>query len=79
MPRLRNALTVVAAGVVLSLAGAGTALAAPAGHCPPPPDDECSSECGGGMHGGIHLDGLLDGLLGGLLGHGGGCCEPDHD
>jgi len=84
MPRLRNAFTVAAAGLALSLLGAGTAAAAPNGHCPPP-DSECSSTdtdmggCAGGMGVGINLSGLLDGLLGGLLGGGGACCaaEPD--
>ena len=84
MPRLRHALTVVAAGFALSLLGAGTAAATPSGHCPPPPDSGCSSMdtdaggCHGGMGAGINLGGLLDGLLGGLLGGGGACCADPH-
>ena len=78
MPRLRNAFTVAAAGLALSLLGAGTAAAAPNGHCPPPPDSDMGS-CTGGMGAGINLGGLLDGLLGGLLGGGGACCAADPD
>jgi hypothetical protein len=81
MPRLRNALTVAAAGLALSLLGAGTAAATPNTHCPPP-DSECSSTdtdmggCAGGLDVGgvLDLGGLLDGLLGGLVGGGGACC-----
>ena len=79
MPRLRNALTVAAAGLALSLLGAGTAAAAPNTHCPPP-DSECSDTgmdgCAGGLDVGgvLDLGGLLDGLLGGLVGGGGACC-----
>lgn len=80
MPRLRNALTVVAAGLALSFIGAGTAAATPNGHCPP--ESECMEMppdgCSAGMGVGINLGGLLDGLLGGLLG-GGGCCAADPD
>jgi hypothetical protein len=78
MPRLRNAVTVVAAGLALSVLGAGTAAATPS-DCTPPPAPECPSmECGGGLGigGGLDLSGVLGGLLGGLVG-GGGCCPDD--
>lgn len=81
MPRLRDALTVVAAGVALGLLGAGTAAATPATDCPPPPEQECEAPPTDGCHSGmgIHLDGLLDGLLGGILGGHSHCCVADDD
>lgn len=75
MPRLRNAVTVVAAGLALSLLGAGTAAATTSDDCP---TSECPASCDGGLGlgGGLDLSGVLDGLLGGLLG-GEGCCPEE--
>jgi hypothetical protein len=65
MRRFRDAVTVVAFGLVLIIVGAGTATA-----------DDCPVDTGELAGCGAALTGLFDGLVGSLLGGflGGGCC-----
>jgi hypothetical protein len=74
MLRLRNVVAGFAAGLALTVVGAGTAAA---DHPPP----ECADGSGGAgiyVAGGLDLSGVLDGLLGGIIGGHGHCC-PDDD